>query len=612
MLNKIELAKYIFQQTKNLHLDATKSVMEAQRLAIDLFDYIIFRQKISEEETYRAAAQFCSLPFSEQVPQNLKILTPITRLDDLGSLDSFSALLFDREVIFISPSADKILALSEQIRARTAKKMNICIVPKRALREGLIFLHKEKLLDESRQRLARRWPFASAHLDLTIPARIIFIMLIIFIISLISFAPLNFTPYLLPLLFILFILPAWFRFAALFELFYDDRQNPTKLLNDVYLPIYTILIPLRNEANMVAQLEKVMNGLDYPPEKLDVKFIVEQTSPKTLEAVKNILADNPTFELIEVPDSAPLTKPKALDFALPLVRGEYLVIYDAEDIPEASQLKIAATIFYNNPGIDCIQAELVIDNSNENWLTRLFAAEYSGLFGVMLPALSRWSFPMPLGGTSNHFRTISLLEVGGWDAFNVTEDADLGVRLSRLRYKSSTFNSRTYEEAPISLEQWMAQRTRWMKGWMQTFIVHNRFAGQFLRDAGIKNFLAFQIYVGSLIISAPLHTIFLIAIIVRLLEMSYLGFENSDGWIFIHIFVLIVGYGAIISHSIVGVLRLKRKFSFSLLTLPFYWGLNGIASFFAAYELFVRPYFWAKTKHGISKKRENYSKTNLS
>ncbi len=606
MLSKIELTKYILLHSGNKHHDAQDIIISAQKLSIDIFEYFIFRMGINEQIIYQFAAKYCALPFSEFVPQDLEVVTNNIRFDDLGSLDSFSAKLFDREIIFIAPDINKILALSEQVKAQTHKSINICIVPKRALRAAIIKSNQPKLIDEARQRLARHWPYASAHLDLTIPARLIFLFSLILIIAAVILPPPSFTPILLPLLIVLFLLPAWFRIAALFELFYTEKKPNTNMLDDIHLPIYSILIPLRDEAQMVEQLTKAMQALDYPPEKLDIKFIVEQASPKTVKAIENTLQENPNFELVVVPPYAPHTKPKALDYALPMVRGEYLVIYDAEDIPQKDQLRLAATRFYNEPSIDCVQAELVIDNAKESWLTTLFAAEYSGLFGVMLPALARWNFPMPLGGTSNHFRVQSLYEVGGWDAFNVTEDADLGVRLSRLRYKTGTLASYTYEEAPVSLSAWMAQRTRWMKGWMQTFIVHNRFAKQFLRDAGWKNFLAFQIYVGSLIISAPLHTLFLIAIIIRFITIGNFGFQQGDIWLFLQLFILVVGYIATISHSIAGVMRLKnQRLSLALFTLPIYWALSGIAAFLAAYELMVKPYFWAKTKHGISKKRKH-------
>ena len=194
--------------------------------------------------------------------------------------------------------------------------------------------------------------------------------------------------------------------------------------------------------------------------------MVEQRSRATVEAVQAILGDA-RFRLIEVPDGAPRTKPKAIDYALPLARGRYVVVYDAEDVPDPVQLRLAASRFEADHAIACLQAELVPENASENALTALFAGEYAGLFGRMLPSLARWGLPVPLGGTSNHFRTTVLRSLGGWDAFNVTEDADLGVRLARRKLRAEMISSRTLEEAPLSVKAWMAQRTRWMKGWMR-------------------------------------------------------------------------------------------------------------------------------------------------
>lgn len=196
----------------------------------------------------------------------------------------------------------------------------------------------------------------------------------------------------------------------------------------------------------------------------------------------------------------------------------------------------------------------------------------------------------------------TLLEVGGWDAFNVTEDADLGVRLSRLRYRVQILPSRTFEEAPVTLDAWMAQRTRWMKGWMQTFIVHNRRPVLFLRDAGWRNFLAFQFYVGGMVLSAPLHLTFLLALCVRYLFFGGMNLGVTDLTSYIHLFLLVAGYIGAATHSIIGVLRLKQRgvMKYQLL-LPLYWALIGVAAFRAAYELIRRPYFWAKTKHGVTR-----------
>lgn len=585
-------------------LDIAGAVRErAGELGVDVLAYLSHNADLSEQQVYERAAAHCDLAFVASLPSNLVGTTQINRVDQLGSARSINAWIFDREVLFVSPSATQMLMLGNRQKSADCRPRHMCIVPPAALRRELVTRSSDSLLDHSRQRLAGRWAYASAHLDLSMGVRIIFVASLLLLTFIAAFAPLTLAPVLVPVLTILFLPPAWFRLTALFHT--DDRGNngPGELLSDALLPTYTILIPLRDEASMVPQLARAMRDLNYPSEKLDIKFVVESTSASTLDAVRKTL-DDPRFELIEVPQARPHTKPKALNYAMPMVRGTYVVVYDAEDIPEPDQLRHAATVFARDMEVDCLQAELVVDNAEENWLTALFAAEYSGLFGVMLPALGAWRLPMPLGGTSNHFRVQSLREVGGWDAFNVTEDADLGIRLSRLRYRVGTLASRTYEEAPMTLEAWMGQRSRWMKGWMQTFIVHNRYAGKFLADAGWRNFLAFQIYVGGMILTAPLHTIFVIALIVKLLITGHLQIGANDAWTFSYLFLLFAGYSGAIAHSVVGVLRLKRPelLGYQLL-LPFYWMLTGVAAFRAAHELLVRPYFWSKTKHGLTRRR---------
>jgi cellulose synthase/poly-beta-1,6-N-acetylglucosamine synthase-like glycosyltransferase len=282
---------------------------------------------------------------------------------------------------------------------------------------------------------------------------------------------------------------------------------------------------------------------------------------------------------------------------MPLVRGTYVVVYDAEDIPDPGQLRLAASTFAAEPSLDCLQAELVVDNADENALTALFAGEYAGQFGLMLPFLSAHRLPMPLGGTSNHFRTAALRELGHWDAFNVTEDADLGVRLSRLRYRTGVLASETSEEAPITLGAWMVQRTRWIKGWMQTFIVHNRNMPQFLGDIGLRNFLFFQVYVGGLILSSLLHTVFLLSFAVRAAFGAWPRLYDPVDLAYLTI--LILGYGGTIVLVVAG---LKRRRATRLLAaqalLPLYWILHSIAALRAAWQLLVRPYFWGQTMHG--------------
>jgi cellulose synthase/poly-beta-1,6-N-acetylglucosamine synthase-like glycosyltransferase len=338
-----------------------------------------------------------------------------------------------------------------------------------------------------------------------------------------------------------------------------------------------------------------MGALDYPAEKLDIKFVVESRSAATMAAIRARLGD-PRFALVPVPDAAPRTKPKALDFALPLCRGEHVVVFDAEDIPDPDQLWKAVSHFRQAPALVCLQARLVIGNGGSGPLAALFAGEYAGLFTVLLPALGRWRLPMPLGGTSNHFRIGALRELGGWDAFNVTEDADLGMRLARRRLGVATLDSATREEAPIRLRDWMGQRTRWMKGWMQTFIVHNRQPRRLLEELGLPAFLAFELLVLSMIVAPLLHCGFTLVVAIRWLSGAG-GFAGSPLSLF-YLGVLALGYGAALAMTMRGLVKLGRREWLAVqLLLPLYWLLMGIATLRAARELLARPFYWFKSPH---------------
>jgi hypothetical protein len=254
----------------------------------------------------------------------------------------------------------------------------------------------------------------------------------------------------------------------LFACFSPARPGTIDSISQRDLPIYTILVPLYREAVILPDLVAAISALNYPREKLDVKLILEPDDKATKAAVEAIRLDS-GFEIIYAPLLGPRTKPKALRAAMPFVRGEYIVVYDAEDRPHPDQLRAAYARFLSGDAkLACVQAKLAIDNAYPSFLTAHFRAEYSGLFDVLLPALARLKLPLPLGGTSNHFRTSVLREVGAWDPHNVTEDADLGVRLARFGFTTGVVDSTTWEEAPARLGAWLPQRTRWMKGWLQT------------------------------------------------------------------------------------------------------------------------------------------------
>ncbi len=576
------------------HLEA------ALLLEVDPLDYCAHRFRLGESVVMERAAAWAGLAFAPSVPRTVPGSARIRRLDALAEARTIRTQLFNREVVYGAPSFQQFIALGQHVRSVPEFRRRFCVVPASAIRGELVTSSAEQLGQQAKDRLQDRWPAASAGRHLPLRARIAFVLGLGAILAMAALSPLVFEPVFLPVVGLLLIAPAALRLFAAFSPVAED--DLFELLDDAELPVYSLLIPLRDEAGMVPQLAEALRAIDYPPEKLDIKFVVEQRSADTVAAVKAELGD-PRFQLVEVPDAEPRTKPKALNYALPTVRGEHVAVYDAEDIPDPQQLRLAASRFVQQPELDCLQAELVVDNAGENWLTALFAGEYAGQFGLMLPLLSRLRLPMPLGGTSNHFRVAALREVGGWDAYNVTEDADLGVRLSRLRYRAGTISSRTREEAPMSLKAWMRQRTRWMKGWMQTFIVHNRNPSLFMQDIGWRGFWGFQVYVGSMILAAPLHCVFLLGLCVRLIWPDD---ATLDHWDVLGALIVVIGYGGPAALVIAGLVRLNREdLLWWQLLLPVYWVLHSISAFRAVVELLTRPYFWAKTEHGRTRVRRN-------
>ncbi len=418
----------------------------ALELEVEPLDYCARRFGLGDATVMERAAEWAGLAFAPRIPNTLPGSPIIERIERLGEVRSVRARLFEREVVYSAPRFSEFLRLRQHCLEVPEFRRSFCVVPEAAIRAELAAASEEALMEEARHRLFRKWPRASGHVDAPIAARRMFALLLLLVVAVAALGPRLYAPVFLPLVGAILLVPAGLRFWAAVRTRRQPEAPP--LLPDSDLPTYTLLVPLRDEASMVPQLCRALKALDYPPEKLDVRFIVEARSSATVAAVRARLAD-PRFELIEVPDALPRTKPKALNYALPLITGEFLVVYDAEDIPEPGQLRLAASTFAQRPELDCLQAELVIDNAEESWLATLFAGEYAGQFGLMLPLLSHLKLPMPLGGTSNHFRVSALRRIGGWDPYNVTEDADLGIRLARRGLRTSTIASHTSEEAPI-------------------------------------------------------------------------------------------------------------------------------------------------------------------
>jgi glycosyltransferase XagB len=377
------------------------------------------------------------------------------------------------------------------------------------------------------------------------------------------------------------------------------KTNPkSRPIADAELPIYTILVPLFREGRVLPSLVRALSNLDYPKAKLDIKIILESLDEET-QAVARRLALQPPFDVIVVPDREPRTKPKALNYALQFAKGSYVAVFDAEDIPEASQLRKAVSAFANGTArLGCVQANLVIDNARSTWLINQFALEYLTLFEGLLPALEWLQMPMPLGGTSNHFPLSVLREVGGWDPFNVTEDADLGIRLARHGYTCAMIPSLTLEEAPDQPRIWITQRTRWLKGWLQTYIVHLREPVRLVRELGLLRTLGFHALMGGMVISTLVYPIFLLLVSFQLaFDWPSTGGNDSLNPLVLQIAVynLVTGFGASMLLSLACAIHRGR----SVVSQPYYWLLISLAGYRAAFQLFYAPFKWEKTEHGL-------------
>lgn len=560
---------------------------------VDPLLHIALRFSLHPALIMERAAAWCGFAYFDRVPRGLNGQANPARLEALAEIRLFRVRVLDRDVAFAAPDFEGLLRLNQRARESAGLRGRICLVPQAALQDYLVSASAQPLVDWARQNLARHWPFATAQLELTRFARTVFLVAMIVVTGLALAAPFVAQPLLLPFSLLLLLGPACIRWVAVLT-----PMEPPKTLrrpDDEDLPVYSVLIPLRAEAQMVPQLFASMRALDYPTHRLDIKFVVESRSPETVDAVRQRLGD-PRFSLVVVPDAAPHTKPKALDFTLPLCRGEFVVVYDAEDVPDPDQLWKAVARFRDAPDVDCLQARLVIVNGSHNWLTALFSGEYAGIFEVLLPALAQWRLPMPLGGTSNHFRIAPLRALGGWDAYNVTEDADLGVRLARKRLRVEMLASATQETAHVRYAPWLGQRTRWMKGWMQTFIVHNRDPLRLIAEMGLFAALVFEVLVIGMILAPFLHVGFVFMLALQVLQDS--SIIHAGGWSAFYFFVLLLGYGSAFAMTGLGLWRQRRANLIpASLLLPVYWLLIALATVKALKELLVRPFYWFKSPH---------------
>lgn len=383
-------------------------------------------------------------------------------------------------------------------------------------------------------------------------------------------------------------------------------SNKSLLLSSLYkdlmfydLPYYTIMIPLYKELRTLKSILNAVDQICYDKDRLDVKFIIEEDDLSMVRAL--LLLTIPDYiHIIKVPKAFPRTKPKALNYAMRYIKGQYLVIYDAEDVPDPKQLLKALVAFDSLPNeYVCVQARLNFYNAEYNLLTRFFSIEYFLWFNYLIKGLAYLKLPTPLGGTSNHFRVNIIKELGFWDAYNVTEDADLGLRIYLNNYKTYLIDSTTFEEAPTSLDNWLYQRSRWIKGFIQTFFVFLDIKKDFSFNNIISNIIVY------ILVGLGPYNFFVLPWLILKIGVSITNPYLTAIMVVNCFLIMIYSYCSTICmlYDIRSMSSFPLKFStlniIISLFYPIYWILHIIASYRALFELCIIPFKWNKTEHGI-------------
>ncbi|GGH23911.1 glycosyltransferase family 2 protein [Paenibacillus segetis] len=521
---------------------------------------------------------------------------------------------FNRYLVAVSTilSEEKIAELTEYLGRPVEQVM--------ATRDEMEFFWKEvyveELMQQSTEKLLFEKPENSAHITFTKWQKIgFYVSLAILLVGLLW----NWLWTLIILNIVVqlgYLLMSVFKYAIIIigskktsQLRFTEED--VAALDERTLPIYSLLVPMYKESNIIPKLLHNIESLDYPKSKLDVRLLIEEDDIEAQQLLTSMKLPS-YYTVLVVPHSLPKTKPKACNYGLIRARGEYVVIYDAEDRPDPDQLKKVCLAFQNSPAnYCCIQAKLNYFNSTQNLLTKWFTHEYSMWFELLLPGVMKLDIPIPLGGTSNHFKTEVLKEINAWDPYNVTEDADLGVRLYKEGYKTAIVDSRTWEEATSKVGNWIRQRSRWIKGYMQTWLVHMRNPIKLWRDLGMKGFFGFHAMVLATPLLPLLNPIFWTMLLLwYLAKVEIIPLFFPGPLYYFAAFELFVGNFIFVYSLTVGIFWVTKElhdkgskvFSFSLikytLLAPIYWVLMSIAAIKAAIQLITKPSYWEKTTHG--------------
>ncbi|MFC5387377.1 glycosyltransferase [Aquamicrobium segne] len=504
----------------------------------------------------------------------------------------------DKVYFLLSTRVIRLERLQASLRKYSRLAPRVRIVDESILRAALIERARPMLLHIATKGLADRHPEMSAHIVVNAWQGYMVGVLITLLPVAILLKPLQVLTFIHLLATLFFLACVILRITAALSTRLEKSKAAPLPRTDA--PVYSVLVALYKEANIVPDLLTALERIIWPRDRLEIKLVCEADDLETLAALRaRTLPAH--IEIIEVPPVGPRTKPKALSYALPLTSGELIVLYDAEDWPHPLQLAQAWEKFRrNSPKLAVLQAPLEISNGHESAVARMFAFEYRALFYGLLPFLARMGLFLPLGGTSNHFRREALEAVGGWDPFNVTEDADLGVRLARFGYRLDVLSLPTREKAPRKFKVWIPQRTRWFKGWAQTWLVHMRTPAALGRDLGLFSYLLVQVLFAGMLASILLHPVLLLTFFILFLRLQ-LGMTNEilfPALMALDLINVSLGYFAFL---LLGWRTLhppqKHGFWRIVFLTPVYWVMMSLAGWRAIWHLWRQPFKWEKTPH---------------
>lgn len=511
------------------------------------------------------------------------------------------------DIVLVGSSLPDSAPRSARISAALGAPIRIVPLGQGEIVDAVIAAFRAEFVEEAADALYHRDPGRSARHVLSRAQQVSAVLVLLAAVVLGVIWPLQSLIVVIAIASAIFFASTLFKFAiALLGSRYDlvTHVAPADVAaaRDEDLPIYTLLVPVFREARIVGRLVENLGRLDYPVDKLEVLILVEEEDDETRDAIA--ASDCPdNFIVVTVPRGAPQTKPRACNVGLAVARGEYLVIYDAEDAPEPDQLKKTVIAFdRSSPSTVVMQAALNYFNARENVLTRMFALEYSYWFDYMLPGLDVRDLPIPLGGTSNHFRTAALRELGGWDPYNVTEDADLGIRSSALGYRVGVVDSTTMEEATSRTGIFIGQRSRWIKGYMQTALVHARRPDRLVAKIGLRRFASFVLLIGGTPLTflgvIPFTALLIASLVLPLPDLSAV-FPPSILWLCLLNFL--IGNTLMVYLNMMGPYKRGTFWlvGWALLN-PLYWILHSLAAYKALWQLITKPHYWVKTEHGMS------------